>query len=237
MIGPVGRETVPHGRNHHPLNARTAGQRLDFGHSQIHIMGNRHQCHPGTAYRFGGAELLQPSIVCSGTPKSQPGVSDHAGSQARAEGRRLLAGDGIAVGEDDLASHAVGIQHRIADLRVVGAPQAPLVLAFPLGEKLGVYLLSNLTMLVALGHVVIEFVVEGRIQVRTVFLTLQPSVGVGRDNDVRLVACTDLAVHGFLRFLSPRAAIASWTVFYSILYTVAEITYGTQPQSTGNATT
>ena len=228
---------MPHGRDHHALDARPAGQGLDFGHSQIHVMGSGHQRHPGTAHRFGGAELLQPAIMCSGPPEGQPGVGDHAGGQACAEGWGLLAGDSVAVGEDDLSGHAVGVQNRVADLRVVGALQAPLVLALPLGKKLGVYLLGDSALLVALSHVAVELLVEGGVQVRPVFLTLQPGVGVGRDNDVRLVAGTDLAVHGFLRFLGPRAAIASWTVFYSILYTVAEIAHGTQPRGTGNAAT
>ena len=58
-------------------------------------------------------------------------------------GRRLHAGDRVAVGEDHLAGDAVGVEHLVADGGVVGAAQPDLVVALPLLDVLAVDLLDH----------------------------------------------------------------------------------------------
>ena len=116
--------------------------------------------HAGTTDRVGGAELLQPAVVGAGPAEGLAGIGYLAGGQAGTEGRRLLTGHRIAVSEDDLPGHPVGVQHRVTHLGVVGTLQAPLVVALPFGDELGVQLFGDLAMLVAFGYVDVELLVQ-----------------------------------------------------------------------------
>ena len=138
VVGAVGRMVVPQGGNHHAPDAGLTGQGLDLLDGLVDVVDHRHERHARPPHRVGGAELLQPAVVGPSAAEGLASIGDLPGGQAGAEGRGLLAGNGVAVGEDDLAGHAVGVQHGITDLGVVGTLQAPLVLALPLLDELAI---------------------------------------------------------------------------------------------------
>ena len=79
-----------------------------------------------------------------------------------AERWRLLAGDRVAVGEDDLAGDAIGVHRLVADVGVEGAPKSLGVLALPLRHVLAVDLLDQPAVVVALDHPLVELRMELR---------------------------------------------------------------------------
>ena len=188
----------------------------------------RHDARP--AGRVRGAEVHQPGCGPGAGP-GEAGVGDHAGLQPGAEGRRLHAGDRVAVGEDDLAGDAVGVEHLVAHAGVVGAAQARLVVALPLLDVLAVQLLDHRAVLVAGDQPLVELGVHRRLEVLAVVLDEQAGVGVGRDDDVGGVALVD-ACHGSDAPLPPLCRCS--TVSVTLLQTSREratVRWGRPPPS------
>ena len=103
-----------------------------------------------------------------------------------AERRRLHAGDGVGVGEHDLAGDAVGVELLVALLGVEGAAEALLVVALPVHDVVVIELQRLLAAGVTLGEEVVERAEVPGVEVRPVLLARQPGVAVGRDDQVAL---------------------------------------------------
>ncbi len=182
---------VPHRRDHDPLDAGLVGEGVDLLHRLLDTMGDRHEGHTRAARWIRRAELLEPAVVGSGAGPGQLRVGDGTGMQAGTERRRLHAGHGVAVGEDHLAGDAVGIECLVADLGVVGALKAPFVLPLPLLDILAVHLLDHRPVFVAGLEPLVELCVYGALEVGAVVLDIEAGVGVGTDDDVRVVRLVD----------------------------------------------
>jgi hypothetical protein len=158
----------------------------DLGHRGVDVDHDRHHRHAGSPLRALAAQLGQPPVVGPGPGEEQLGRGVAGGAEAGPERRGGAAGDGVGVGEDDLAGHAVGVELLVPPGRVPAAAQALLVLLLPgLGELLveepG---LGHLRGAGALLEEPVEALPVLRVEPLPVLGPGQPGVGVGRDHQV-----------------------------------------------------
>ena len=170
--------------HHDPADARLLGQPLDLGHRALDAMGDGHQRDAAVAFRAAAAHLGQEAVVGPRPGEGQLGVGDGSGREPGAEGRRGHARDGVGVGEHDLGGHAVGVELLVALVDVPGAAQALLVVGLPPHDVVVIHLQLLVAVGVALGQVLVELTVVGRVEVGPVALAGQAGMGVGGDDQV-----------------------------------------------------
>ena len=121
----VRRVVAPHRRDHDPADAGLVGEPLDLRDRarRCRDRSARGRCR---ARRSGlvRAQLDEEAVVRARARERELGVFDHSRREARAERRRLHAGDRVGVGEDDLGRDAVGVHLLVALRGVVRAAQA-----------------------------------------------------------------------------------------------------------------
>ena len=150
------------------------------------VMGTERDA--AVALRAAAAHFGQEAVVRPCAGEGQLGVGDGARRQPGAERWRGHARDGVGVGEHDLGGDAVGVELLVPLVDVPGAAEALLVVGLPAHDVVVIHLEQLVAVGVPLGQVVVELRVVGRVEVGTVALGGQAGMGVGRNDQVAVVA-------------------------------------------------
>ena len=130
----------------------------------------------------------EPLVRVTITRVEMPGLpvfgAGWIGVQARPEGRRRHAGDGVGIGEHDLGGDTVSVELLVALFDVPGAAQTLFVLGLPPHDVVVIHLELLVAVGLALRKVLVELRVVRGVEVWPVLLTVQPGVGVGRNDRV-----------------------------------------------------